>query len=61
MIFISQTCIRHYEGRNTSGKIFRNTEVLTVRNEKIVEVEVYFGWSNPHKAQAGGFVDAKME
>jgi ketosteroid isomerase-like protein len=47
-----------YEGRNTDRKRFRNTEILTVRNGKIVEVEVYFGWSIPHKAPAGGFVDA---
>ena len=48
-----------YEGRSTNGKRFRNTEVLTVREGKIVEVEVYFGWSIPHEAQAGGFVDTK--
>jgi hypothetical protein len=45
-----------YEGQSTSGKRFRNTEILTVRNGKIVEVEVYFGWSIPHEAPAGGFV-----
>ena len=42
---------------NTSGKRFRNTEILTVRNGKIVDVEVYFGWSIPHGAAEGGFVD----
>jgi hypothetical protein len=46
-----------YEGRNTNGHRFRNTEILTIRNQHIVEVEVYFGWSLPHKAPAGGFVD----
>ena len=46
-----------YEGRRTSGKPFRNTEILTVRDGQIVEVEVYFGWSIPHDAPAGGFVD----
>lgn len=45
-----------YEGQSTSGRRFRNTEILTVRNGKIVEVEVYFGWSIPHEAPAGGFV-----
>jgi ketosteroid isomerase-like protein len=45
-----------YEGR-MDGKTFRNTEILTVRGEQIVEVEVYFGWSIPHKAQPGGFLD----
>ena len=45
-----------YEGRNTDGRRFRNTEILTIRDELIVEVEVYFGWSLPHKAPQGGFV-----
>jgi catechol 2,3-dioxygenase-like lactoylglutathione lyase family enzyme/ketosteroid isomerase-like protein len=46
-----------YEGRNTNGQRFRNTEILTVRDQHIVDVEVYFGWSVPHKAPQGGFVD----
>lgn len=46
-----------YEGRNTSGGCFRNTEVFTVRQGKIVSVEVYFGWSVPHEAPKGAFVD----
>jgi ketosteroid isomerase-like protein len=33
-----------YEARRTDGSRFRNTEILTVRDGKIVEVEVYFGW-----------------
>jgi ketosteroid isomerase-like protein len=33
-----------YEASRTDGTRFRNTEVLTVRDGKIVEVEVYFGW-----------------
>lgn len=47
-----------YEGRNADGRRFRNTEIVTVRGEQIVEVEVYFGWSIPHEAAAGGFIDA---
>src|SRR4030095_4198685 len=47
-----------YEGRNTDGHRFRNTEIVTIRDEQIVDVEVYFGWSVPHKAPQGGFVDA---
>jgi ketosteroid isomerase-like protein len=47
-----------YEGRRTDGKRFRNTEILTVRDGRIVEVEVYFGWSIPHEAAEGGFVDS---
>lgn len=46
-----------YEGRNTNGKRFRNTEILTIRNNQIIEVEVDVGWSLPHKAPHGGFVD----
>jgi len=47
-----------YEGRNTNGHRFRNTEILTIRDAQIVDVEVYFGWSIPHRAPQGGFVDA---
>jgi ketosteroid isomerase-like protein len=46
-----------YEGRNSNGHRFRNTEILTIRGRHIVEVEVYFGWSVPHKAPQGGFVE----
>jgi ketosteroid isomerase-like protein len=44
-----------YEARNMLGECFRNTEVLTVRDGKIIDVEVYFGWSIPHQAPLGGF------
>jgi ketosteroid isomerase-like protein len=46
-----------YEGQRCDGKPFRNTEIVTVRNSKIVEVEVHFGWSIPHEAPVGGFVE----
>jgi ketosteroid isomerase-like protein len=46
-----------YEGQASGGRRFRNTEILTVRDGKIIEAEVYFGWSLPHKAPPGGFVD----
>ena len=45
-----------YEGRHTDGRRFRNTEIVTVRQNQIVEVEVYFGWSIPHEAKPGGFL-----
>lgn len=45
-----------YEGKSTTGEIFRNTEVFTVRLEKIIAVEVYFGWNIPHKAPLNGFL-----
>jgi ketosteroid isomerase-like protein len=48
-----------YEGRATNGHRFRNTEVLTVQGSQIVDVEVYFGWSIPHEAPSGGFIEAK--
>jgi len=46
-----------YEGCGHPGKAFRNTEVLTIGGRKLVEAEVYFGWSLPHEAPTGGFVD----
>ena len=45
-----------YIGRSDVGRRFQNTEVLTVRGGKIVEAEVYFGWSLPHPAPPGGFL-----
>jgi hypothetical protein len=47
-----------YEGGNTGGNRFRNTEILTVRHGKLVDAEVYFGWSLPHAASPGGFTKA---
>lgn len=48
-----------YVGRNLDGSQFQNTEVLTIQDSQIIEVEVYFGWSLPHKAKPGEFVDAQ--
>ena len=48
-----------YEGRHVDGRRFRNTEIVTVRQNQIVEVEVYFGWSIPHEAKPGGFLKEK--
>ncbi len=53
-----ETVVVTYEGRRQRGKSFRNTEVLTLRDGKIVETEVYFGWSLPHPAKEGGFLNA---
>ena len=47
-----------YEATNTDGHQFRNTEIVTVRAQQIVDVEVYFGWSVPHKVPLGGFDSA---
>lgn len=43
-----------YEASGTGQRRFRNTELLTIRAGKIVDAEVYFGWSLPHDAPAGG-------
>ncbi|MDO9335310.1 MAG: nuclear transport factor 2 family protein [Caulobacteraceae bacterium] len=45
-----------YEGQNTGGKVFRNTELHHIRDGKIAAVEVYFGWNVPHDASRGGFL-----
>jgi ketosteroid isomerase-like protein len=45
-----------YEARTAAGKRFRNCELHTARDGKLVETEVYFGWDLPHKAQFGGFI-----
>jgi ketosteroid isomerase-like protein len=50
-----------YEARTRDGKRFRNTEILTVRDRKIQDVEVYFGWSLPHRAPIGGSVTEESE
>ncbi len=46
-----------YGCSSTSGKRFRNTEILKIAGGKIVEVEVYFGWPLPHEAPKGGSVN----
>ena len=43
------------------GRRFRNTEVHTLLDGKIIEVEVYFGWNVPHDVPAGEHADAKAE
>nr|WP_244137198.1 nuclear transport factor 2 family protein [Burkholderia pyrrocinia] len=48
-----------YEAETSSGKRFRNAERLRVRDGRIVEAEVYFGWNVPHDAPEGGFVDPR--
>ncbi|HWB82340.1 MAG TPA: DUF899 family protein [Nannocystaceae bacterium] len=50
-----------YELTTKDGKRFRNTEKLTVREGKVHDVEVYFGWDLPHAAKVGGFIDKPSE
>ena len=47
-----------YEGHSTDGDVFRNIEIITVRDSQLVDVEVYFGWSIPHKAESGAHLTA---
>jgi ketosteroid isomerase-like protein len=46
-----------YEARTDNGKRFRNTELHTVRDGRLVDVEVYFGWNLPHPAAPGASVE----
>ncbi|SAL79556.1 SnoaL-like domain protein [Caballeronia peredens] len=43
-----------YDLRTKDGSSFRNTEILTIRNGKLLEAEVFFGWMIPHEAPEGG-------
>ena len=40
-----------------AGKRFRNCEMHTARNGKLMSVEVYFGWDLPHPAAPGQFIN----
>ena len=44
---------------HANARRFRNTELLTIEDGLITDVEVYFGWSIPHEAPVGGFVTEK--
>ena len=46
-----------YEAETTGKKRFRNSEVHTVRDGKLVSTEVYFGWDLPHRAPENGFIE----
>jgi len=59
-----------YEARTTAGKTFRNCEVHTVRNGKLIATEgvdgegarrATVGWDLPHKAPTGSFIENKGE
>jgi ketosteroid isomerase-like protein len=45
-----------YEAQATD-RTFRNTELHTARDGKLVAVELYFGWNIPHKVAPGGHID----
>jgi ketosteroid isomerase-like protein len=46
-----------YEAQTSTGKRFRNSEVHTVRDGKLVATEVYFGWDLPHRVPQGAHVE----
>jgi ketosteroid isomerase-like protein len=46
-----------YEAKSSDRTRFRNTEIQMIRHGKILAVEVYFGWSIPHAAREGSFID----
>lgn len=46
-----------YEGHTENGRRFRNSEVYTVRNGKLLATEVYFGWQLPHKVPRGAHAE----
>ena len=45
-----------YEAETASGGRFRNTEILTISNGRISDVQVFFGWNVPHGARMGSFL-----
>lgn len=49
-----------YEVR-TDDRAFRNTELHTARDGKLVSVEVYFGWNIPHDVAPGQHADARRQ
>lgn len=48
-----------YEGHTKNGKTFRNCEVHTTKEGKLITTEVYFGWDLPHAARPGGFIEGE--
>ena len=47
-----------YEATLKGGRRIRNTEVFTVRNDRVASVEVYFGWNIPHPVKPGQHADS---
>lgn len=50
-----------YDATTTDGRRFKNTELMRIRDGLIAEVDVFFGWSLPHPAPDGGWVEAGEE
>ena len=45
-----------YEASRKDGTRIRNTEILTIQHDQIVNIEVYWGWTIPHPAKPGDSV-----
>jgi ketosteroid isomerase-like protein len=45
MIEAGDEVVVTYEAEKQDGSAFRNTEVMTVRDGRVANVEVYFGWT----------------
>jgi hypothetical protein len=43
----------NYIARQTDGRQFTNVERLTIRGQRIAQVQVFFGWAVPHPVPAG--------
>ncbi len=54
---VGNTVFVNYVARVGSGDEFTNAEIFTVRDGLVQEVEVYFGWSLPHPAAVGSWID----
>jgi ketosteroid isomerase-like protein len=50
-----------YEARTSKGKRFRNCEVHTARDGRLVDTEVYFGWNVPHEVPPGAHVENERQ
>lgn len=58
MVKHGQHVFAAYEGQSKQSR-FHNTEILTVRDGQIGEVEVYFRWNVPHEVSVGEHRDPK--
>ncbi len=57
LIADGDTVVTIFDAKTKDGRRLRNAGTNRVRDGKIVEAECYFGWSLPHPAAAGGYVE----
>jgi hypothetical protein len=53
---IGETAFLVYEISTEDKRRFRNCEMHTARDGKLISIEVYFGWNLPHPAAPGSFL-----